>query len=196
MTTSSSRGRSSRRPRRSMRPRTSSTAIAAVMSCRRSLRPRRAAARGCTKPRSVSKRSAQRTQSRYRSRGPARVKEAKRRLEEELWTEQRANDAYEAYRARGVDKRGRALSRGSTKPYTAARDPGRESERDRPGLQEPQSPARLHPGLQRPGRRQRAPDRDRRRDQHRLTQTSATSAPWSTPHSANSKRPASASSPA
>lgn len=48
---------------------------------------------------------------------PARVKEAKRRLEEELWTEQRANDAYEAYRARGVDKRGRALSRGSTKPY-------------------------------------------------------------------------------
>ena len=48
---------------------------------------------------------------------PARVKEAKRRLEEELWTEQRANDDYEAYRRRGVDKRGRALSRGSTKPY-------------------------------------------------------------------------------
>jgi transposase len=31
---------------------------------------------------------------------PKRLKEAKRRLEEELWTEQRANDAYEAYRAR------------------------------------------------------------------------------------------------
>jgi hypothetical protein len=31
---------------------------------------------------------------------PARVKEAKRRLEEEVWSEQRANDAYEAYRAR------------------------------------------------------------------------------------------------
>ena len=47
---------------------------------------------------------------------PARVKEAKRRLEEELWTEQRANDAYEAYRARGVDKRGRGLGVGP-KPY-------------------------------------------------------------------------------
>ena len=34
---------------------------------------------------------------------PARVKEAKRRLEEELWVEHRANDAYEAYRARGAD---------------------------------------------------------------------------------------------
>jgi len=32
---------------------------------------------------------------------PARVKEAKCRLEEELWTDHRANDAYEAYRARG-----------------------------------------------------------------------------------------------
>ena len=48
---------------------------------------------------------------------PARVKEAKRRLEEELWVEQRANDAYEAYRARGVDKRGRGFGGGS-KPYT------------------------------------------------------------------------------
>ena len=47
---------------------------------------------------------------------PARVKEAKRRLEQELWTEQRANDAYEAYRARGVDKRGRGFGGGS-KPY-------------------------------------------------------------------------------
>jgi transposase len=48
---------------------------------------------------------------------PARVKQAKRRLEEELWAECAANAAYEAYRARGVDKRGRALSRGSSKPY-------------------------------------------------------------------------------
>ena len=48
---------------------------------------------------------------------PARVKEAKRRLEEELWTEQRANDAYEAYRERGVDKSGRRLHHNRTKPY-------------------------------------------------------------------------------
>ncbi len=32
---------------------------------------------------------------------PERLKDAKRRLDEELWTEQRANEAYEAYRARG-----------------------------------------------------------------------------------------------
>jgi transposase len=47
---------------------------------------------------------------------PARVKEAKRRLEEELWTEQRANDAYEAYRARGVMRDGRRFGR-PPKPY-------------------------------------------------------------------------------
>jgi hypothetical protein len=48
---------------------------------------------------------------------PARVKDAKRRLEEELWTEQRANDADEAYRARGVDKTGRRLHHNRTQPY-------------------------------------------------------------------------------
>jgi transposase len=42
---------------------------------------------------------------------PKRLKESKRRLEEELWTEQRANAAYEAYRAGGRDKLGRGLSR-------------------------------------------------------------------------------------
>src|SRR3954468_1472230 len=44
---------------------------------------------------------------------PERPKEAKRRLEEELRTEQRANDAYEAYRARGVMKDGRRCGRPS-----------------------------------------------------------------------------------
>jgi hypothetical protein len=47
---------------------------------------------------------------------PKRLKEAKRRLEEELWTEQRANEAYEAYRARGVMKDGRRFG-GPPKPY-------------------------------------------------------------------------------
>ncbi len=54
---------------------------------------------------------------------PARVKEAKRRLEEELWSEQRANDAYEAYRARGVDKAGRRLHHNHTKSYTPPATP-------------------------------------------------------------------------
>jgi hypothetical protein len=42
---------------------------------------------------------------------PKRVKEARRRLEEELWTETRANRAYEAYRARGRMKDGRRFGR-------------------------------------------------------------------------------------
>src|SRR5215211_3387680 len=42
---------------------------------------------------------------------PARVKEAKRRLEEELWTECQANAAYESYRARGRMKDGRRFGR-------------------------------------------------------------------------------------
>jgi transposase len=42
---------------------------------------------------------------------PKRVQEAKRRLEEELWTEVRANRAYEAYRARGRMKDGRRFGR-------------------------------------------------------------------------------------
>src|SRR3954466_12884261 len=48
---------------------------------------------------------------------PKRVKEAKRRLEEELWTEVRANEAYEAYRARGRMKDGRRFGKPPT-PYT------------------------------------------------------------------------------
>ena len=42
---------------------------------------------------------------------PKRVKEAKRRLEEELFSEVRANRAYEAYRARGRMKDGRRFGR-------------------------------------------------------------------------------------
>jgi transposase len=53
---------------------------------------------------------------------PARVKEAKRRLEEELFSEQRANDAYEAYRARGVMRDGRRFGAPS-KPYSPPETP-------------------------------------------------------------------------
>jgi transposase len=50
---------------------------------------------------------------------PARLKEAKRRLDEQLFTECRANAAYEAYRARGVMRNGRRLGPNTTpKPYT------------------------------------------------------------------------------
>src|SRR3982751_5230384 len=53
---------------------------------------------------------------------PKRVKEAKRRLEEELWTEVRANRAYEAYRARGRMKDGRRFGR-PPDPYTPLATP-------------------------------------------------------------------------
>ncbi len=49
---------------------------------------------------------------------PQRLKESKRRLEEELWTECRANEAYLAYRARGVMRNGRRLGSNSRpNPY-------------------------------------------------------------------------------
>jgi hypothetical protein len=50
------------------------------------------------------------------------VREAKHRLEEELWVEQRANDQYEAYRARGVMKDGRRFG-GTPTPYTPPESP-------------------------------------------------------------------------
>src|SRR3954470_11000117 len=53
---------------------------------------------------------------------PARVREAKRRLEEELATEVRANDDYEAYRARGRMKDGRRFG-SPPKPYTPPEQP-------------------------------------------------------------------------
>src|ERR671935_499572 len=55
---------------------------------------------------------------------PKRLKEAKRRLEEELWTEVRANAAYESYRARDRMRNGRRLGAHSPpKPYTPPATP-------------------------------------------------------------------------
>ena len=53
---------------------------------------------------------------------PKRVKEAKRRLEEELWTEVRANEAYEPYRARADEGRA-ALRPRRPNPYTPPATP-------------------------------------------------------------------------
>jgi transposase len=53
-----------------------------------------------------------------------RLRESKRRLEEELQSECRANEAYEAYRARGVMRNGRRLGAHSPpKPYTPPATP-------------------------------------------------------------------------
>src|SRR3954465_3828393 len=51
-----------------------------------------------------------------------RLREAKRRLEEEHRTECHANAAYEAYRARGVDKNGKKFGR-PPKPFTPPERP-------------------------------------------------------------------------
>jgi transposase len=54
----------------------------------------------------------------------ARLRESKRRLEEELESECRANEAYEAYRARGLMRNGRRLgSHSPPKPYTPPATP-------------------------------------------------------------------------
>ena len=66
-------------------------------------------------PRELDRRREQEARPVARSR-PARLKEAKRRLDEQLLTECQANAAYEAYRARGVI--GRRLGSNTTpKPY-------------------------------------------------------------------------------
>lgn len=58
-----------------------------------------------------------------RARAP-RLTEAKRRLEEELWVEQRANAAYEAWRARGISADGaHRMASGRAKPYQPPETP-------------------------------------------------------------------------
>jgi Transposase and inactivated derivatives len=55
---------------------------------------------------------------------PQRLRESKRRLEEDLQNECRANAAYEAYRARGVMRNGRRMgSHSPPKPYTPPATP-------------------------------------------------------------------------
>jgi transposase len=66
-----------------------------------------------------------------RSRG-ARLSESKRRLEEELQAEREANEAYEAYRARGVSRDGRRFGGGPPSPHQLRRHPCRQDQHDRP----------------------------------------------------------------
>jgi transposase len=76
---------------------------------------------------------------------PARVREGKRRLEEELRTECAANAAYEAYRARCHEER--PPVRVPAQALRAARAADREDQRHRPRLAQRQDPARLGAGL-------------------------------------------------
>ena len=156
----------------------------AATSCRRSWRPAQGR-RGWLREakRRLDERRAEEARPIPAHARPAR--EAKRRLEEELEVECRANAAYEAYRARGVMKDGRRFGR-PPEALPPPETPAGQDQRDRPGLAQRQDLARLDAGLQRPGRRQRAADRDRRRGDRRLTGLRAPRSRWSTPPSANS----------
>jgi hypothetical protein len=64
----------------------------------------------------LDERRAQQARPLARSRG-ARLSESKRRLEEELVAEREANEAYEAYRARGISRDGRRFGGGPPSPH-------------------------------------------------------------------------------
>jgi len=100
---------------------------------------------------------------------PKRLKQAKRRLDEELWTEVRANDAYERYRARGLMRNGRRIGAKPLGPEAlhAASDTGGPDQLDRPRLEGCQGAAGLDPGLQRSGSYERAAHHPGRRDRQR-----------------------------
>jgi transposase len=55
---------------------------------------------------------------------PERIREAKRRMDEQLWTQMRAEAAYQRYRAKGKDRRGGRLGPNTIpKPYVAPEVP-------------------------------------------------------------------------
>jgi transposase len=76
---------------------------------------------------------------------------AAERLEAELDTERRANEAYEHYRATARDRLGRRLA-GRPDPYEPPEGAGREGERDRSRLALDPGRVRVRAGLQRAGR--------------------------------------------
>jgi transposase len=108
--------KSSPRRTRSTGQRTSASASAVALSCPRSCRRSRAGAAGCALPSAAWTSAAPPRPGRLRSRRPARLREEKRRVEEEHDVHCRANEAYEASRARGVMKDGRRFGKPPT-PY-------------------------------------------------------------------------------
>ena len=98
---------------------------------------------------------------------PKRLKESKRRLEEELWAECRANAAYEAYRARGVMRDGRRFG-GGPKPYQPPETPAGKVNITDPDSRNVKTPRGYMQGYNAQAVANEQPDRDRRRGQRRL----------------------------
>ena len=154
--------------------------------------PRRRAARGAVARRQgrrgwlrEAKRPAWRPSARAAPADPARsrpkrLKEAKRRLDEELWTEAAPTRPTRPTALAARMKDGRRFGR-PPKPYTPPRHAEGTDQPHRPRLAARQGPARLDPGLQRPGRHQRAPDRLRRRGHDRRPGLRSPRARCSTP---------------
>jgi hypothetical protein len=98
---------------------------------------------------------------------PARLREGKRRLEEDHDVHCRANEAYEAYRARGVMKDGRRFG-APPKPYRPLAMPAGKVNVTDPDSRNVKTPRGYMQGYNAQGRLQRAPDRRRRRAQCRV----------------------------
>jgi transposase len=79
---------------------------------------------------------------------PGRLRDAERRLEEDLQTEVRANGAYEAYRARGVMRDGRRMG-AAPKPYTPPLTPQGKINTTDPDSRNVKTPRGWGAGLQR-----------------------------------------------
>lgn len=77
---------------------------------------------------------------------PERLRDSRRRLEQELQVEQRANAAYEAYRARGVMKDGRRFGC-PPDHYEPLEKPDGKGQRHRSRFAQRQDSARIHAGL-------------------------------------------------
>src|SRR4051812_27825244 len=110
---------------RPMPPRRPPSVTIAATSCPRSWRPGKAARAGCGAARQrLERERAERAKPVPRSR-PDRLREAKRRLEEEHAVERDAHEQYEAYRARGVMRDGRRFGRPPNARRASATPDGR-----------------------------------------------------------------------
>src|SRR3954468_4015682 len=98
-----------------------------------------------------------------------RLVESQKRLDQELELERRVVADYQAWRARGISADGRRFGGREPKLEPLPERPRGKIQHHRSGLPQRQDAAQLHPGLQRTGCRQRAPDRARRRGDRQLT---------------------------
>ena len=121
-TTTRSLARSWPRPTWSTVPRTSASATGAATSCRPSWPRRRGGAAGCARPSADSRSGPPPKRSRSRRRVPSGCGRESAAWRRTTRCDCRANEAYEAYRTRGVMKDGRRFGKPPT-PYKPSATP-------------------------------------------------------------------------